>query len=32
MLSAYGMIHGRFQPFHRGHLEYALAALAAARI
>ena len=28
MLSAYGMIHGRFQPFHRGHLEYALAALA----
>lgn len=25
---AYGMIHGRFQPFHRGHLQYALAALA----
>ena len=24
----YGMVHGRFQPFHRGHLEYALAALA----
>ncbi|MEW6298927.1 MAG: adenylyltransferase/cytidyltransferase family protein [Thermodesulfobacteriota bacterium] len=24
----YGMIHGRFQPFHRGHLRYALAALA----
>lgn len=23
----YGMIHGRFQPFHNGHLEYALAAL-----
>jgi nicotinamide-nucleotide adenylyltransferase len=22
----YGMIHGRFQPFHNGHLEYALAA------
>lgn len=28
MLAPYGMIHGRFQPFHRGHLEYALAALA----
>lgn len=28
MLPPYGMIHGRFQPFHRGHLEYALAALA----
>ena len=28
MLPRYGMIHGRFQPFHRGHLEYALAALA----
>ena len=24
----YGMAHGRFQPFHRGHLEYVLAALA----
>lgn len=24
----YGMMHGRFQPFHRGHLEYALASLA----
>jgi nicotinamide-nucleotide adenylyltransferase len=24
----YGMIHGRFQPFHRGHLQYALQALA----
>lgn len=23
----YGMIHGRFQPFHMGHLEYALGAL-----
>ncbi len=23
----YGMIHGRFQPFHNGHLEYLLAAL-----
>lgn len=23
----YGMVHGRFQPFHRGHLEYALSAL-----
>lgn len=24
----YGMAHGRFQPFHRGHLEYVLAGLA----
>ena len=24
----YGMIHGRFQPFHNGHLEYALKAAA----
>lgn len=24
----YGMVHGRFQPFHHGHLEYVLAALA----
>ena len=24
----YGMTHGRFQPFHHGHLEYVLAALA----
>ncbi len=23
----YGLVHGRFQPFHLGHLEYALAAL-----
>ena len=23
----YGMVHGRFQPFHRGHLHYTLAAL-----
>ena len=23
----YGMVHGRFQPFHRGHLQYTLAAL-----
>lgn len=23
----YGMVHGRFQPFHRGHLNYTLAAL-----
>jgi cytidyltransferase-like protein len=23
---AWGMVHGRFQPFHRGHLAYALAA------
>lgn len=28
MTAPYGMIHGRFQPFHAGHLEYALAALA----
>lgn len=27
MATAQGMIHGRFQPFHHGHLEYALAAL-----
>jgi nicotinamide-nucleotide adenylyltransferase len=27
MTACYGMIHGRFQPFHTGHLEYALAAL-----
>lgn len=27
MLLRYGMVHGRFQPFHLGHLEYALAAL-----
>jgi nicotinamide mononucleotide adenylyltransferase len=26
-----GMVHGRFQPFHRGHLEYALAAWARCR-
>ena len=25
--AAYGMVHGRFQPFHTGHLQYALAAL-----
>ncbi len=24
----YGMVHGRFQPFHLGHLEYTLKALA----
>lgn len=29
MAIAIGMVHGRFQPFHRGHLEYAV--LAAAR-
>jgi nicotinamide-nucleotide adenylyltransferase len=28
MRARYGMIHGRFQPFHCGHLQYALAALA----
>jgi nicotinamide-nucleotide adenylyltransferase len=28
MLHRYGMIHGRFQPFHNGHWEYARAALA----
>ncbi len=27
MKPAYGMIHGRFQPFHNGHLEYLRAAL-----
>lgn len=27
MLLRYGMVHGRFQPFHLGHLEYTLAAL-----
>jgi nicotinamide-nucleotide adenylyltransferase len=27
MLIRYGMVHGRFQPFHLGHLEYTLAAL-----
>jgi nicotinamide-nucleotide adenylyltransferase len=27
MLIRYGMVHGRFQPFHCGHLEYTLAAL-----
>jgi len=27
MRHRYGMVHGRFQPFHLGHLEYALAAL-----
>jgi len=27
MLIRYGMVHGRFQPFHCGHLQYALAAL-----
>ncbi len=26
MLARYGMVHGRFQPFHNGHLEYALRA------
>jgi len=28
MRARYGMVHGRFQPFHCGHLQYALAALA----
>ena len=28
MLHRYGMIHGRFQPFHNGHWQYAQAALA----
>jgi nicotinamide-nucleotide adenylyltransferase len=28
MAHRYGMIHGRFQPFHNGHWEYARAALA----
>ena len=28
MIHRYGMIHGRFQPFHNGHWEYARAALA----
>ena len=28
MLHRYGMIHGRFQPFHNGHWEYARTALA----
>lgn len=28
MLPRYGMIHGRFQPFHNGHWQYARAALA----
>lgn len=28
MQARYGMVHGRFQPFHCGHLQYALAALA----
>lgn len=28
MLARYGMIHGRFQPFHHGHLEYVLKAFA----
>lgn len=28
MRAYYGMVHGRFQPFHYGHLEYTLAALA----
>lgn len=27
MRHRYGLVHGRFQPFHLGHLEYALAAL-----
>ena len=27
MRHRYGMVHGRFQPFHVGHLEYALTAL-----
>ena len=27
MRHRYGMVHGRFQPFHLGHLEYALTAL-----
>jgi len=27
MLVSYGMVHGRFQPFHNGHLEYVLSAL-----
>lgn len=27
MTTRYGMIHGRFQPFHRGHFAYASAAL-----
>lgn len=27
MRARYGMIHGRFQPFHGGHLQYALEAL-----
>ena len=27
MIHRYGMIHGRFQPFHNGHWEYARAAL-----
>ena len=26
MQARYGMVHGRFQPFHSGHLEYALSA------
>jgi len=28
MQARYGMVHGRFQPFHCGHLQYTLAALA----
>ena len=27
-VGAWGMIHGRFQPFHTGHLEYLVAAAA----
>ena len=27
MSAPYGMVHGRFQPFHHGHLEYVLSAL-----
>ncbi len=27
MSGLYGMVHGRFQPFHRGHLQYVLSAL-----
>ena len=31
MAFKYGMVHGRFQPFHNGHLEYTLKALARSR-